>query len=590
MLAAGTKDTMTFPSYDGDGNQLSRTDGNNVTTAYAYADPESRLTDVTYSAGTIGNVHYAYDAYGRRSQMTDGTGGQTYAYDDGDALTQKNVTWTGFAAKAVTYGFYPNGSRQSMTADGQAFSYGYDAIGRLTALTNPFGESSAWTYKANSWLATRTINNSTGNLVASTAYTYNPLGQVSELLNKSSAGATLSDYKSMVYDAVGSRTSLTASVPGAPAAYSGTTSYGYDYGQTANPALNRSQFTAETSTRATGTQSYAYDGGTAGGPGNPTSFKGVANSFNADNQQTGAGYGYDGAGNPTTYKGAALGFDPENRMTSDSTGSQADGYSGDDLRAWKQSAGSKTYFLYDGTQPVSEYSGAGTLLATNTLGASGVASRHTSAGSTFYAFDERGNVSQRLSSAGAVQSSELYDAYGSRMGTAAQGDPFGYGAQAGYYADSETGLVLCTHRYYDPANGRWLTRDPMGYAGGVNLYGYVGNDPGNRWDPSGFDSGSANPIDWDGGDWTDIGNGIDKWGTGEQQAGGNIIFGGILGGFSPNWPIPGFWHKMPNGLRCKPKPTVKSVGGVFAAVGGGLWVGGTIARGVGGIIIWVESW
>ena len=177
-----------------------------------------------------------------------------------------------------------------------------------------------------------------------------------------------------------------------------------------------------------------------------------------------------------------------------------------------------------------------------------------------------------------------------RFTVAVQPDPFGFGGQAGYYTDTETGLILCTHRYYDPANGRWLTRDPIGYAGGVNLYGYCGNDPGNQWDPSGFDSGSANPIDWDGGDWTDIGNGIDKWGTGEQQAGGNIIFGGILGGFSPNWPIPGFWHKMPNGLRCKPKPTVKSVGGVFAAVGGGLWVGGTIARGVGGIIIWVESW
>ena len=211
----------------------------------------------------------------------------------------------------------------------------------------------------------------------------------------------------------------------------------------------------------------------------------MVNSFNADNQQTGMGYGYDGAGNSTTYKGAALGFDPENRMTSDSTGSQADGYSGDGLRAWKQSGGSKTYFLYDGTQPVSEYSGAGTLLATNTLGASGVASRHTSAGSTFYAFDEWGNVSQRLSSAGAVQSSELYDAYGSRMGTAAQGDPFGYGAQAGYYADSETGLVLCTHRYYDPANGRWLTRDPIGYDGGINLYSYCNNDPVNECDPIG---------------------------------------------------------------------------------------------------------
>ena len=36
---------------------------------------------------------------------------------------------------------------------------------------------------------------------------------------------------------------------------------------------------------------------------------------------------------------------------------------------------------------------------------------------------------------------------------------------------------------------RWLTRDPIGYRGGVNLYGYVGNDPGNRTDPSGYIAG-----------------------------------------------------------------------------------------------------
>ena len=55
------------------------------------------------------------------------------------------------------------------------------------------------------------------------------------------------------YDGVGNRLSVTASMPGAPASYSGTTSYAYDYGQSANPALNRSQLTDETSTCATGT-------------------------------------------------------------------------------------------------------------------------------------------------------------------------------------------------------------------------------------------------------------------------------------------------------------------------------------------------
>jgi len=65
-------------------------------------------------------------------------------------------------------------------------------------------------------------------------------------------------------------------------------------------------------------------------------------------------------------------------------------------------------------------------------------------------------------------------------------DPVGYNGQWGYYTDSETGLMLCTYRYYDPANGRWLTRDPIGDRGGVNIYGYVGNEPSNRRDPKGL--------------------------------------------------------------------------------------------------------
>lgn len=37
-------------------------------------------------------------------------------------------------------------------------------------------------------------------------------------------------------------------------------------------------------------------------------------------------------------------------------------------------------------------------------------------------------------------------------------------------------------RYYDPETGRWLNRDPIEEEGGVNLYGFIGNDGVNRWD------------------------------------------------------------------------------------------------------------
>jgi len=52
--------------------------------------------------------------------------------------------------------------------------------------------------------------------------------------------------------------------------------------------------------------------------------------------------------------------------------------------------------------------------------------------------------------------------------------------------DQETGLYHMGARYYDPALGRWLSEDPAGITGGINLYSYAGNDPVNGRDPSGL--------------------------------------------------------------------------------------------------------
>jgi RHS repeat-associated protein len=61
----------------------------------------------------------------------------------------------------------------------------------------------------------------------------------------------------------------------------------------------------------------------------------------------------------------------------------------------------------------------------------------------------------------------------------------------GQYYDPETGLHYNYFRYYNPQTGRYITPDPIGLEGGINLFAYTDNNPVNRVDPEGLSF-----LDW----------------------------------------------------------------------------------------------
>lgn len=97
--------------------------------------------------------------------------------------------------------------------------------------------------------------------------------------------------------------------------------------------------------------------------------------------------------------------------------------------------------------------------------------------------DGRGNVTGLVdASSGEQVAKYAYGPFGESVmavGEAREVCPFRFSTK---YFDKTTGLHYYGYRYYSASTGRWLNRDPIGEEGGVNLYGFVGNDPVNKWD------------------------------------------------------------------------------------------------------------
>jgi RHS repeat-associated protein len=98
--------------------------------------------------------------------------------------------------------------------------------------------------------------------------------------------------------------------------------------------------------------------------------------------------------------------------------------------------------------------------------------------------DHLGSPRLVVNAATGVVAEEIdYDEFGNVTNDTSPGlTPFGF---AGGMYDTATGLVRFGARDYDAETGRWTSKDPIRFKGGMNLYGYVVNDPVNGLDPHG---------------------------------------------------------------------------------------------------------
>ena len=90
-----------------------------------------------------------------------------------------------------------------------------------------------------------------------------------------------------------------------------------------------------------------------------------------------------------------------------------------------------------------------------------------------YGFDLTKNVCELFDESGQIAASYDYAPYGALLQqTGNLTQPLQWSSE---YVDGELGLVYYNYRHYNPRDGRWISRDPIGVQGGKNLYGFVGN-------------------------------------------------------------------------------------------------------------------
>jgi RHS repeat-associated protein len=502
---------QTAITYDGNENLLTVQDALSHTTTYTAnnMDRVASRTDALLNTETS-----QYDLNGNLSVFTDRKSQVTsYTYDGLDRLTQ--IT---FQDQSSTTATYDAGNRITQIVDSISgtIARGFDGLDRLTSETTPQG-SVSYTYDN---AGRRTSMTVAGQPIVN--YTYDNANRLTQI-SQGTATVTIG------YDNANRRTSVT--LPNGIAA-----TYGYD------AASRMTSITYTQGSNTVANLTYAYDANgrrtSAGGSLAQVNLPSAVSSatYNANNQLTQWGSSsmtYDLNGNLTNDGTTTYTWDARNQLGG--FGSTTFAYDAGGRRT-QNAAG--TNFLYDGGNPVQELSG--TSVAANLLtglGVDEIFTRTDSGGARDFLTDALGSTVALTDSSGTVQTQYAYEPFGKTTSTGQTStNSFEYTGRE----NDATGLYFDRARYYNPALGRFISEDPIGFGGGdANLYAYTSNAPTNFVDPSGMQEATVigcaigGPFGCAGGGAVDL-----------VMIGGALIIGGAtVINFDPNnppqaWPDP----------------------------------------------------
>ncbi len=210
---------------------------------------------------------------------------------------------------------------------------------------------------------------------------------------------------------------------------------------------------------------------------------------------------YDGRGNVTGRGYTQYEWDYKNRLVKvDKEGVQEDlyyTYNNADRMLSRKKRNKKVTYFYNGNQLLCEKDEFGRLskvFMNDSEGLLGFTKLNYKPNGEFsnyepvyYLFNDQGSVTTLTNEVGRPIKHYLYDPYGNLTNTTT--DPnnnFTFIGRYGGYKDWDSGLIQFQHRWYDSALGRWMSRDPIGICGGINIFEYVVNNVVNNVDFNGL--------------------------------------------------------------------------------------------------------